>query len=81
MSVYACANVGVWECVFVPSPLMCVCVQLRVYICACVCTVCGCAHMCSAVRAGYKSGVGDHAGVRATGTSGAPAFLVGSFRC
>lgn len=33
-----------------------------------------CAQMCSAVRAAYKSGVGDHAGVRGAATSGATNF-------
>ena len=42
--------------------------------------VCGCAHTCGAVRDGYKSGTGDHAGVSNVATSGDLSLQVGSFR-
>lgn len=82
---WVCMRVLMWGCGSVCLCLLCsyVCIYTVtcVHMCLCMCTVCGCAHMCSGVRAGYKSGVGDHAGVRAAATSGAPTFLVGAFRC
>lgn len=85
VSVYACAY-GVGICV--SSLHACVhivyctlCTYSNMYTCLFVslCYICGCTHVSSAVRAGYKSGVGAHTGVRAAATSGTPIFEC--FRC
>lgn len=67
----ACARVYIDVCVYM---------RLHMHIQYVFVYVCGCAHMCSAVRGGYKSGAGDHAAVSNAATSGAPSLQVGAFR-